>query len=213
MLWGDSPAQGFIRGQTFAHPDLGFLFTAPRGFTLMNGERQVIARGPGGAAIVFDAAPPGGAASMTDYIRGVWAPQSPLQGLEPLTINGMPAASALTRGSLNGGAVDVRLFAVRFAPDRVHRFVFVAPAGRMGALDAAFRQTAGSFRRLTPAEAAQLQPRRVRVVTVQPGDTVARFVAMMPQEAYAEELFRIINDIPPGTPLEPGRRVKVVTGG
>lgn len=47
---------------------------------------------------------------------------------------------------------------------------------------------------------------------MQPGDSVAGLVRRMPQEPYAEELFRIINDLPPGTPLQPGQRVKVIVG-
>ena len=94
----------------------------------------------------------------------------------------------------------------------MYRFTFLAPAGALARFDADFQAAANSFHRLTAEEAARYRPRRVQVTTVRPGDSVDGFVRRMPQEPYAEELFRIINDLPPGTPLQPGHRVKVIVG-
>ena len=33
MTWGDGPAQGFVRGRSFVHPDLGFAFDIPPGYS------------------------------------------------------------------------------------------------------------------------------------------------------------------------------------
>ena len=123
-----------------------------------------------------------------------------------------PAATALTQGKTDAGAVDVRLVAIRADSGTLYRFTFLAPGGALSRFDADFRQTAGSFRRLSRQEAASFQPRRIRVLTARPGDSVESFVRQMPQEPYAEELFRIINDLPPGTPIQPGRKVKIVSG-
>ncbi len=30
LLYGDDPAQGFVRGRAFLHPELGFRFEVPR---------------------------------------------------------------------------------------------------------------------------------------------------------------------------------------
>ena len=57
MLYGDDPAQGFVRGREFAHPFLRIRFEAPVGFQVLNGASAVIAAGPGGATIRFDSAP------------------------------------------------------------------------------------------------------------------------------------------------------------
>ena len=34
MIYGDSPENGYVRGRTFAHPQLGIAFTVPQGYTL-----------------------------------------------------------------------------------------------------------------------------------------------------------------------------------
>ena len=212
VIYGDSAENGFVRGRTFAHPQLGIAFDVPPGFSLLNGAEQVIAKGPNGEAIIFDGGKAPGLRDPAAYLSGTWAQGARLQGLQSFTVNGMPAATALTQGKTDAGAVDVRLVAIRADSGLVYRFTFLAPGGALSRFDADFRQTAGSFRRLTRQEAASLQPRRIRVVTARPGDSVESFVRQMPQEPYAEELFRIINDLPPGTPIQPGRKVKIIAG-
>lgn len=214
MIWGDSPENGFVRATVFAHPVLGLRFEVPRGFTLLNGADEVVGKGPNGLAVSFDGgAVQGGIGDPVDYLVRGWAGKTPLQAVEPLTIAGRPAATGVTRGQTDAGAADIRLVAVRWDARTVYRFTFLAPAGRLAQSDALFRQTAESLRPLTRAEAAALKPARIQAVTVRTGDTVEGLVARMPRQPYAEELFRIINDIPPGTALEPGRGVKVITGG
>ncbi|AWK87821.1 peptidase [Azospirillum thermophilum] len=212
LIWGDSPENGFVRGRSFAHPGLGIAFSVPEGYSLLNGAEQVIAKGRTGAAVVFDGGSAPGTRDPVAYLTGVWAKGAQLQGVQGLTIGGFPAATAVTQGKTEEGAADIRLVAIQFAPDTIYRFTFLSPAGELQRFDSDFRQTANSFHRLTRQEAAGLQPKRIRVVAAQPGDGVEGFVRRMPQDRYAEELFRIINDIPPGTPLPAGRRVKVIEG-
>ncbi|MCG5242740.1 M48 family metalloprotease [Azospirillum doebereinerae] len=212
MIYGDSPENGFVRGRNFAHPGLGIAFSVPDGYSLLNGADQVIAKGRDGTALSFDGAPASGVRDPADYLTRVWAKGATLRDAQTTTIGGLPAATAVTRGEIDGSTADIRLVAIRFDNDTIYRFTFLAPTGSLARADRAFQATANSFHRLTRQEAAQLQPRRIRVVAVQPGDSVEGFVRRMPQEPYGEELFRIINDLPPGTPLAPGQKVKVIEG-
>ncbi|MBK3778330.1 M48 family metalloprotease [Azospirillum brasilense] len=211
VIYGDSPENGFVRGRSFAHPQLGIAFDVPQGFSLLNGAEQVIAKGPNGGAIGFDGGKGPGGRDPAAYLTGSWAPGAPVRDLPSFTVHGMPAATALTQGKTDAGAVDGRLVAIRADSGTLYRFTFLAPGGALSRFDADFRQTAGSFRRLTRQEAASYQPRRIRVQTARPGDSVESFVRQMPREPYAEELFRIINDLPPGAPIQPGRPLKIIT--
>jgi len=214
VIYGDSPENGFVRDRVFAHPGLGFRFEVPEGFRLLNGQRTVTAVGPQeNTLIVFDAAPTQGAADPAAFIRNVWAPQAPLAGLERIEINGLPAATARSQVRSQAGALDARLVAIRWDADTFYRFLFLNPAGLTGGLSVPFRETTYSFRALTAAERAGLRPYRIEVVEVRPGQTVADFVRRMPFDDYAEERFRVLNDIAPGTGLQAGRLVKIVTGG
>lgn len=212
MIYGDSPENGYVRGRVFAHPQLGIVFTVPKGYSLLNGADQVVANGQNGAAMAFDGGSAAGVSDPASFLTGVWGKGATLSNLQRITIGGMPAATATTHGEADGESADIRLVAIRMPDGRMYRFTFLAPTGNMDRFDTDFQATANSFHRLTAQEAARYRPRRVQVATVQPGDSVDGFVRRMPQEPYAEELFRIINDLPPGMPLEPGQRVKVIVG-
>ncbi|ALG70249.1 peptidase [Azospirillum thiophilum] len=212
MIYGDSPENGYVRDRTFAHPQLGIAFTVPKGYALLNGAEQVIAKGTNGTAMAFDGGSAAGVPDPAAFLSDVWGKGATLGNLQRITIGGMPAATATTRGEAEGESTDIRLVAIRAPDGRMYRFTFLAPAGSLSRFDADFQAAANSFHRLTAEEAARYRPRRIQLATVRPGDGVAGFVRRMPQEPYAEELFRIINDLPPGTPLEPGRRVKVIVG-
>ncbi|MEE8171646.1 MAG: Zn-dependent protease, partial [Alphaproteobacteria bacterium] len=74
-----------------------------------------------------------------------------------------------------------------------------------------FRRATFSFRRLSEAEAEALKPRRVRVITVRPGDTPESLARRMAFDDFQLERFRVLNGLLPGEPLAPGRRVKIVS--
>ncbi len=48
IMYGDDPSDGSIRGTTFIHPRLGFLFVAPDGFVLENSAQAVLGVKAGG---------------------------------------------------------------------------------------------------------------------------------------------------------------------
>ena len=98
MIYGDDPAQGIVQERRFVHPVLGFEFTVPEGFHLLNGQSSVVAQGPEGAGLKFDLAPREGLRDMRSYIRKRWATDTPLSGLERVYINGLNAATAIVEG-------------------------------------------------------------------------------------------------------------------
>jgi predicted Zn-dependent protease len=215
MTYGDSAAQGFVRGARFVHPDLRFEFAAPPGFTITNAAEQVTMRGPRGAGITFDGArDPGG--SLERYIAAEWAPAlarqvrtGPLQQLRSQTIGGQQAASAILPVQTPGGVRALTLTAIRAPGGTIYRFLGVADPRDAQGLEAV--RTAGeSFRVLTAAQAAQERPWRLSVVQVRSGDTVARLAARMPFDRANEQRFRVLNGMGPNDELRPGDRVKLV---
>jgi predicted Zn-dependent protease len=209
VIWGDSPENGFVRGNSFVHPKLGIGFSVPEGFSLLNGADQVAAKGPGGAIMVFDGGAAPGLRDPAEFLAQALQ-GSRTQGVQRLTINGLPAATAVAQAETEQGQVDARLVAVSPGGDTVYRFTFLAPSGTLRRYDPAFEQTTMSFHRLSQREAASYRPERIRTLPVRPGDTVEQFVARMADEPHAEELFRILNDLPPGTPVQARPVVKVI---
>jgi predicted Zn-dependent protease len=207
MIYGDKPDEGYIRGRSFAHPKLKFAFEVPAGFRLHNQAQAVLARdGDGKAAIRFDRAPKPYSGAMTDYLSKVWAANVRLSGVEAITVNGMPAATAST----SGNGKNYRLLAIRYDSNAIYRFIFVSASERTAALNVPFRETTYSFRKLSDADAAELKPRRVRIYEVKAGDSPAKIAARMP---FAEEnlkRFLVLNGFTEAATLQPGQRVKIV---
>lgn len=210
LLYGDDPAQGFVRGRRFLHPELRFAFEVPEGFRLFNGPARVAARGPDGAALLFDRAKTQWRGAMTDYVTQVWAEGVQLEDLESITVNGLAAATGRVRGRTQAGPVELRLVALRHSDGAIYRLLFVVPAAQAARYSVAFRRTTYSFRVLDAAEAAALRPLRLRIRTVGAGDTVESLAARLPYEDYREERFRALNGLDTRDRLRAGLRVKTV---
>jgi len=210
VLYGDDPDQGYVRGRTFLHPALRLRFEVPEGFQLLNGAEEVTATGPGGAMIRFDNAPENYRGPMRGYVTDLWARQAPIAQVEQLNVNAMEGASAVSRLNTQSGPVDVRFTAIRFTPDRIFRFQFIAPSQVAAQLGPEFGKVTGSFRRLTDQEAAALKPYRLRLVAAASGDTVESLAGRMTQPSKQAERFRALNGLKPGEQVAAGRLYKIV---
>lgn len=210
IIYGDDPAQGVVKGQRFVHPGLGFEFTVPPKFSLLNGRSSVIAQGPGGAGIKFDMERRASESRMTHYIRDAWAPKAPLSNLEAVRVNGMDAATAVVEG-VQGGKADVRLLAIEFDAQSVFRFVFVIPHQAAKDLDDQYRHTAFSFKRLSRSEVADIRPLQLNVHEVGPGQTIQSLAERMAVSDRQEERFLVLNGLSRGAALRTGQQVKLVT--
>jgi len=213
MIYGDSPEQGFVRGQRFVHPALRFAFEVPAGFKLANKTSAVQARGPNGSGILFDMGR-ASAGSMTGYISNTWAKGAAIGQPEAISVNGLEAATVQFRsGGNGGGARDIRLLAIRFDAGQVARMVFITAPQQTAALSEALRNTTYSFKKLTAAEAAAVKPQRVAVVRVGAGDNVERLAARMAFADRKLERFRVLNGLQGNDGLRPGQLVKIVVEG
>ena len=97
---------------------------------------------------------------------------------------------------------------MRFGSD-VYRFIFAAK--RMSAdIDRSFREAVGTFRRMTLAESQAAKPLHIKVVTVEPGDTVERLASRMATPDRNIERIRALNGFGPGERVNPGDQVKLV---
>lgn len=212
LLYGDDPQQGVIEGSEFLHPDLRLAFSAPQGFYMVNSPRAVSINGQSGQA-QFTLAPYAG--DLAAYVRqqftaigGQGANLAPQQ-LERTTVNSLPAMYGTARVRNGNSEVDVVIFAYEFARDRAYHFAAIAPAGRAGTFNAMFQ----SMRRISASEATAIIPRRIDVVTVQPGDTVSGLARRMAYTSAQEERFRVLNALAAGDVLRAGTKVKLVVSG
>lgn len=205
IVYGEDPSEGFVRGRRFIHPKLGFAFTAPDGFALENTAQAVIGVREGGTqAMRFDVVRVGPDQTLSDYLNSGWMESVDKTSTEEITINGFPAATSTARGD----QWQFRVYVMRVGTD-VYRFIFAARQRTVEA-DRNFRETVSSFRRLTLAEVQAARPLRVKVITVQPGDTVESLANRMANIDRAVERFRLLNGLDAKGNVKVRDRVKIV---
>lgn len=209
LLYGDDPAQGMIEGSTFIHPELKLAFTAPQGFYMVNGTRAVSIQGQGGQAQMTSAAYAG---NLETYVRqqfsavgGQNANLAPAE-MQRTTVNGLPAVYGTARVNNGNSQVDLVVFAYEFSRNQAYHFVAIAPAGRASTFNAMFQ----SMRRITSTEAASVVPKKLQVVTVARGDTVASLARRMAYPTAQVERFRVLNGLSSNDALTAGQKVKLV---
>jgi predicted Zn-dependent protease len=205
IVFGEDPSEGFVRGRRFLHPKLGFTFQAPESFTLDNTAQAVIGVREGGAqAMRFDVVRVPPEQSLGDYLNSGWMENVDKTQTEELTINGFPAAATVAQGD----QWQFRVYALKFTGD-VYRFIF-ATRQKTTESDRNVRETVNSFRRLTLDEIQAARPLRIKVITVQPGDTVESLSHRMSGIDHPTERFRVLNGLDAHAQVKVRDRVKIV---
>lgn len=211
LTYGDDPRQGVVEGRKFIHPDMKLAFEAPSGFYLMNGTDAVSIGGQSGKG-QFTAARFTG--DLDAYVRTAFAglTEQGQQAIDPgqvtrTTVNGIPAAYAVARVNNGGSQVDVTVFAYQFDANTAYHFLTVVQAGGADVFNPMFQ----SLRRISATEAAAVKPRKLAVVTVKQGDTVAAMASRMAYADAQQQRFLVLNGLTAGSKLTVGQKVKLVT--
>lgn len=207
MIFGDSADQGLVRGQTFWHPVMDFTFTAPDGFILTNGAREIVARDPsGGAVAIFDAAKinSGSGIDPATYLTRDWMKGEAVRNLETITIHGRRAATAEFTGTVNRQPMTIRLVAVAWDAETIFRFQIAIPQNAGASLQQGLQRMTYSLRNMSAAEKQSIRPHRIAVVTARPGDSVATL------GGNNQQRFRAINGMNQGDTIIAGQQYKTV---
>nr|WP_284125178.1 M48 family metalloprotease [Parerythrobacter aestuarii] len=211
ILYGDDPEQGVIEGQDFIHPDLRLRFSAPAGFYMVNGTRAVSINGQSGQAKLTLGQYNG---DLEAYVRSAFAGLSNQQQISPAsirrtTVNGLPAAYGTARVNNGSSQIDLTVFAYEFAPNQAYHFQAITQADKANVFNSMYQ----SMRRISAAEAGAVIPRRIDVVTVQRGDSVASLARRMAYDTAQVERFRVLNALGTNDVLQAGQKVKLVVRG
>jgi predicted Zn-dependent protease len=158
----------------------------------------------GGQALRLDVVRVPAEQTLAGYLTSGWIENIDPATVEDITVNGFSAATATAKGD----QWDFRLYAIRFGSD-VYRFIFAAKH-RTPEIDRAFRDSVGTFRRMSLAEIEEAKPLRLQIVTVGPNDTVEKLATRMAVADHAVERFRVLNGLEAGERLKSGMEVKIV---
>ncbi len=205
MLFGDSPEEGYVRGQSYSHAALGITFTFPQGFEIDNRAEAVLgSRETDNAAVRFDGADVPASQPLATYIASGW-----VEGLDPTsirmtTVNGLQAATA--RASADQWDFDITVIR---AGGSVYRLLTAMPRGSVQ-LGKLAQEVRGSFRRLSSAEKRALKPLTLQVVKAVPGQTEQSLATRMRGVSRPRELFRVLNGLEGNQTVVTGQSYKIV---
>ena len=205
LLFGDDPAEGFVRGRQFVHPKLGFAFTAPENFVLENSAQAVLGVTPdGNQALRLDRVHVPTETTLEAYLASGWIDGLQASTAETITINGLSGVTATAKAE----SWTFRLAAIRVGAE-VYRLTF-ASKNLTDDVDRQFRDAIDSFHRITPEEARDIKPARIGSVAAAAGDTADSLAGRMAVPDHPLETFKVLNGLD-GDTLETGRRYKLVT--
>lgn len=205
MVFGVNPRQGFFEENRFMHPDLAFRINFPQGWQSQNLAQVVLAGSPDKDAVVqltLASGTPSEAAEQFFTQEGLSA-----GSMDRRPINGLQAIFGRFQAETSSGKLGGMAAFIAHG-QHVYRLLAFTPADRLDRYESAFRQTIGSFARLTDRKALDRQPERIAIVRTSRAMTLASFNTRFPSAIDIERL-ALINQVsgtdvtlPAGTPVK-----------
>ncbi len=209
LIYGDSPDQGFAKGNRFYHPALDFTFTVPKGSKITNATSQVISQHPNGTTVVFDFAK-SKTTNPSTFVTQDWLKGKNAAPVEAISVNGQRGATTAFAGNVQGKNVTIRLTAIEKSPGQYYRFQMAIPRNVSGAFTNELKETTYSLRKMTGREKASVQPKKIRVLVAPAGSTVASMANRMNVDGNKTERFLVLNGLQANQPIIAGQPYKIV---
>jgi len=204
VVFGDSPDQGVIRNNQLLHAKLGLAIQFPPGWRVQNRPDRVMAASPTGDALIELQQGPKNDQPLATLQSGLKLDAG--ARFDNGTLSGYPAAFAAgTRQSKPVVAAAVVFKGTQYLIAGMTQDRPVYDRER-----STLRAAINSFHAITPAEMQAARPYVLKLVSAQPGATMASLAATSPLGSDAESQLRLINDLYPAGEPSPGQRLKIV---
>ena len=203
LLYGQRSEQGFVRGQTFAHPDIDVVFSMPEGYDIKNMNDKLLGiKDKGQITFTIDGSQ--GITNPKDYMYDIW--------LSKINHNGSELPKATKVNGLNGSEIsihydgkEITLMAFYHPTKKTYlKFAFI------GASDEEVKSTKESIHRMTPEERDLYRLYKIKIITVKSGDSISSLAQLMPFEDFKQERFMVLNGLDDGNIIKIGQKLKIV---
>jgi predicted Zn-dependent protease len=204
LVFGDSPDQGVIRNNALLHEKLGLTIQFPPGWRVQNRPDRVVATSPQGDALVELQQGPKNDKPLETLQKGVKLDAG--ARYDSGKLSGYPAAFA-------AGAQDGKPVVVAVVVFNGTQYLIAGMARDQAVYTrerSTLRAAINSFRALAPAEKQAARPYVLRLITAQPGTTMAGLARQSPLGADAQSQLRLMNDLYPAGEPKPGQLLKIV---
>jgi predicted Zn-dependent protease len=212
VVFGDSPREGMVRGNTFVHPALRLSLTFPAGWQISNSSSQVLAKAPERNDFMLLQLVQGASGPLEEIARGSMG-RAGFRSLDGQRerVGGLDAYVGTYQGALQGlGSVVTR--AAHIVHNKsVYLIAGLAPPDDFRSVQDDFDRSIRSFRELSAAEAANVHPYRVDLYVVRAGDTWESIAKGVGEgTGISPATLAIMNNYQPGQPPRVGDRIKVI---
>lgn len=207
LIIGENPREGFVRDQNFYHPDLAFLFQVPDDWKLFNEPSQVILFSKDQKAItIFDISEASSAQEAIGKITEIEGLR--VQSRNNIRINGNQSVRLLA--TLQSGGKDYSLHVTAIEHNnRVYQFLSYSLSSDFEQFRLRFDESSNSFNSLTDNSILNIQPTRVRIVSV---ESPTRFSELLPAEmphGITRESMAILNQVSMDEIIPSGSLIKL----
>lgn len=140
-----------------------------------------------------------------------------LRDITPVVVNGRTAYSGMGDGGMIRADLKGKKLRVVVIPGVENgdsrEFVFAyyaAPFEKFNVLNARFESTLAGAKILTRTQVDSIEPLRVSIYTIKPGDTITSLAHAMQTDGFHAEWFKLLNGLDDSSVLHVGQKVKIV---
>jgi predicted Zn-dependent protease len=214
LVFGEGIAEGVIIGNRFQHPDMRIEVCFPKGWKIENTPDAVVARAPEQGGIIELRVHHLLKRQTIEEAAAAIAEDRDLRKVAglPRAIHGMAAYV----GRYIGRSSSLGLFTAEIGfflrEDSVYYLMGMARAQGFSQALPSLQGAIESFRELTPQEAASIQPCRIRLHAVAPGETLGSIIAGLGRNPEEVKTVALLNAWDPERlpELAPGMLAKVL---
>jgi predicted Zn-dependent protease len=211
VVFGQNPREGYFRGNTFIHPEMGFQIQFPQGWKASNQKQAVGAISSREDAVVVLTL--SGRNSPQQAAQEFFSQQGVVQGQSlQANVGGLPAVARVF-GVQRGQAGDLQGIAAFVEHnDRVYQILGYTLAQNWRGYDNELSSALASFSRVTDRRLLDVKPQRLDIVTLPSAMTLQDFERRYPSTVDLQTL-AIINQAQTSTRFDAGTELKRVVGG
>ncbi len=214
IVYGEDPRQGFVEKNVFYHPGLKFKYPIPAGWKLVNSPMQVQIVPPDKKAVIVF--------FMTPQKTLEKAGQEALDALnltvlesKRTIVNGNPAIVAISQkvsqNQQTGQQQTIKALSYIIQKDKqIYVFHGVSEDANFNSYFGFFESTMSNFNTLSDPSKLNVKPKRVKIVTVQRGGTLADVFEefRIPQKQRNE--LALLNNLELSDRVKKGRLIKII---
>lgn len=213
LVYGEDPKQGYVERDVFYHPELKFEFNVPRNWKLQNSPQQVqMAPADGKGMMIFTLAQ--GASLEAAANQMVQDLQLQVKDRRNGQVNGLSALTIESEQTNEQSKQSIRIIStlIKYG-ELIYVFHGLSSPQDFNNYRSQFNNSMQSFKQLTDQSKINVQPERVKIVTVQQDGTLANALRQAGVATDRFDEFAILNGMQQTDRVTRGTLIKAISGG